>query len=157
MSKKLVSAVPAGYSSVTPYLIVDGGAKAIDFYKKAFGAVEVMRMGKPGGKVGHAELQIGDSKFMLADEYPERQARGPKAYGGSAVSIHVYLEDVDNVAKKAVAAGAKLVRPVENMFYGDRSCTLVDPFGHQWHVATHIEDISEEEMQKRIAALEASQ
>ncbi len=157
MNKKHVSAVPVGYHSVTPYLIVDNAAKAIDFYTKVFGAEEVMRMEKPDGKVGHAELKIGDSKIMLADEYPEMKAQGPKAYGGSAVSIHLYLEDVDHVAKQAVAAGAKLVRPLENMFYGDRSGTLVDPFGHQWHISTHVEDVSEDEMQKRMAKMQGNQ
>ena len=148
-----VKAVPAGYHSVTPYLIVDGAAAAIEFYKKAFGAVEVMRMPGPDGRIGHAEILIGDSHVMLADENPSMNARSPKSVGGSPVSLLVYVEDVDKVVDRAVAAGAKLERPVENKFYGDRMGGVEDPFGHLWYVGTHIEDVSPEEMQKRTAAM----
>lgn len=148
-----VPTTPIGYHSITPYLIVDDAAKAIEFYKQVFGATEAMRMEKPGGKIGHAELKIGDSKIMLADEYPEMKVRGPQAYGGSPVMIHLYIDNVDAVVGQALAHGAKIVRPVENMFYGDRSGTLVDPFGHTWDVSTHVEDVSPEEIEKRVAEL----
>ena len=147
-----VKPIPDGYHNVTPYLIVDGAGKAIDFYKKVFGAAEKMRMPAPGGKVGHAELTIGDSMFMLADEHPEMDHRGPHAFKGSAVSLMVYVPDVDATVKTALAAGAKTVRPVENQFYGDRMGTIEDPFGHRWYVATHVEDVPPEEMAKRAAA-----
>jgi PhnB protein len=147
-----VKPIPDGYHNVTPYLIVNGAAKAIDFYKKVFGAAEKMRMPSPGGKVGHAELTIGDSMIMLADEHPEMGHRGPQSYGGSAVGIMVYVPDVDTTVKKAIADGAKVVRPVENQFYGDRMGTIEDPFGHSWYVATHVEDVPPEEMAKRAAA-----
>ena len=145
--------IPDGYHSMTPYLIVDGAAKAIDFYTQIFGAKEKMRMPGPGGKVGHAELNLGDTMIMLADEHPEMDARGPRAFGGSAVSLMVYVPDVDATVAKATAAGAKVVRKVENQFYGDRMGTIEDPFGHRWHVATHVEDVSPEEMAKRAAAM----
>lgn len=145
-----VQAVPKGYTSVTPYLIVANATQAIDFYKKAFGAKEVMRMEKAGGKVGHAELKINDAKIMLADEFPEMNALSPQAFGGTAVSIHLYLKDVDGVVQRALDAGAKLVRPVEDMFYGDRCGTVEDPSGHKWHVSTHIEDVSPREIRKRL-------
>ena len=147
-----IKPIPDGYRQVTPYLIVDGAARALDFYAKAFGAVERMRMAAPGGKVGHAEIQVGDSVIMLADEHPEMGARGPRAFGGSPVSIHLYVADVDATVKAAVAAGAKVIRPVENQFYGDRSGTLEDPFGHHWHVSTHVEDVPHEELARRAAA-----
>jgi PhnB protein len=147
-----VKPIPDGYHNVTPYLVVDGAAKAIDFYKKVFGATEKMRMPGPGGKVGHAELTLGDSMIMLADEHPDMGHRAPHAYGGSAVSLLVYVPDVDATVKTAIAAGAKVVRPVENQFYGDRMGTIEDPFGHQWSVATHVEDVPPEEMAKRAAA-----
>lgn len=147
-----VKPIPDGYRNVTPYLIVDGAAKAIDFYKKVFGATEKMRMPSPGGKVGHAELTIGDSMIMLADEHPEMSARAPHAYGGAAVSLMVYVPDVDATVTTALAGGAKVVRPVENQFYGDRMGTIEDPFGHRWYVATHVEDVPPEEMAKRAAA-----
>jgi PhnB protein len=153
MSKGRTKPVPDGYPCVTPYLVVDGAAKALDFYQRVFGATERMRMPGPSGKVGHAEISIGDSVIMLADEHPEMGARGPRAFGGSPVSLHVYVEDVDATVKTAVAAGAKLTRPVEDRFYGDRSGTLEDPFGHQWHVATHTEDVPPDEMARRAAAL----
>jgi len=137
---------------MTPYLIVDGAAQAIEFYKKVFGATEKMRMPSPGGKVGHAELTLGDSMIMLADEHPEMGARAPRAYGGAAVSLMVYVPDVDDTVKSASAAGAKIVRQVENQFYGDRMGTIEDPFGHRWYVATHVEDVPPEELAKRAAA-----
>lgn len=147
-----VQPIPKGYHTLTPYLIVRDGAGAIDFYKKAFGATEVMRFPAPGGKIGHAEVQIGDSRVMLADEYPDEGHRSPEAYGGSPVSLHLFVEDVDKVFGQALAAGATQRRPVKNQFYGDRSGTLQDPFGHVWNIATHTEDVSLEEMQKRAAA-----
>ncbi len=148
-----VKPIPDGYHSVTPYLIVDDGARAIDFYKRAFGAKELMRMPAPGGKVGHAEIKIGDSVIMLADEAPEMDARSAKHYGGSPVSLMVYVEDVDKLFPQAVGAGAKEVRPVTDQFYGDRSGTVKDPFGHSWHLSTHKEDVSPEEMKKRMDAM----
>jgi PhnB protein len=147
-----VKPIPDGYHNVTAYLIVDGAAKAIDFYKKVFGATEKMRMPGPGGKVGHAELTLGDSMIMLADEHPDLGHRAPHAYGGSAVSLLVYVPDVDATVKAAIAGGAKVVRPVENQFYGDRMGSIEDPFGHLWSVATHVEDVPPEEMAKRAAA-----
>jgi PhnB protein len=148
-----VKPIPEGYHSVTPYLIISGAGKAIDFYKRAFGAQEVMRMADPSGKVGHAEIQIGDSKVMLADEFPEMGARGPQAFGGSPVGLCVYVEDVDTVFKRAIAAGAKEERPLQDQFYGDRSGTLIDPFGHKWTIATHIKDVSPEEMQQHMESM----
>lgn len=148
-----VKPVPEGYHTVTPYLIVKGGAAAIEFYKKAFGATEVMRMADPSGRIGHAEVKIGDSHVMLADEDPMRGIRSPQSIGGSPVTILLYVEDVDSTVGQAVAAGAKLTRPVEDQFYGDRTGGLEDPFGHIWYVATHKEDVSPEEMRKRAAAL----
>ena len=148
-----VKAIPEGYHSVTPYLIMDGAAAAIEFYKKAFGAVEVMRMPGPDGRIGHAEIKIGDSNVMLADENLEMNARSPKSVGGSPVSLLLYVEDVDKIVARAVAAGAKLEQPVEDKFYGDRMGGIEDPFGHRWYVGTHIEDVSPEEMKKRMAAM----
>lgn len=145
--------IPTGYHSITPYLILKGAAKGIEFYKKAFGASEIMRMPGPDGRIGHAELKIGDSPFMLADESEEMQARSPQTIGGTPISILIYVENVDGIVKQAVAAGAKVTRPVEDKFYGDRMGTLTDPFGHIWHVATHIEDVSPEEMRKRAEAM----
>lgn len=147
-----VKPIPAGYHSVTPYLVINDAAGAIEFYKKAFGATEIMRMADPSGKVGHAEIKIGDSPIMLADEYPEMGARSVQTLGGSPISIMLYVEDVDALGAQATAAGAKLVQPIENKFYGDRSGSFEDPFGYRWHIATHIEDISTEEMHKRAAA-----
>jgi PhnB protein len=149
--KKKVHFQPKGYNAVTPYLCCDGAAKAIAFYKKAFGASEVMRMPAPGGKVGHAEIRIGDSRVMLADEYPDMNFLGPRARGGSPVHLHVYVEDCDALIERAVAAGAKLDRPAEDKFYGDRTGSVEDPFGHIWHLATHVEDLSPAEMKKRAA------
>ena len=146
---KTVKPIPDGYHSITPYLIVRGGAKALEFYKKALGAEELYRIDMGGGKLGHAEMKLGDSIVMLADEHPEMGARSPQALGGSAVHILLYVEDVDARIAQAVSAGAKLVRPIQDQFYGDRSGTLIDPFGHQWTIATHKEDLSHEEIAKR--------
>jgi PhnB protein len=149
-----VKPIPEGYHSVTPYLIVDGAAAAIEFYKKAFGAIEMVRMPAPGGRIGHAEIKIGDSHVMLADESAEMNARSPKSVGGTPVSLLLYVEDVDRTVERAVAAGAKLERPVEDKFYGDRMGAIQDPFGHQWYLGTHIEDVSPEEMKRRMAAMD---
>lgn len=147
-----VKPIPEGYHTATPYLIVKGGARAIEFYKKAFGATELTRMADPSGKIGHAEIKIGDSTIMLADEVTEMGYRSPESLGGSPVSILLYVEDVDALFSQAVAAGAKVQRPVTDQFYGDRLGGLTDPFGHVWYIATHKEDVSPEEMQKRAAA-----
>lgn len=146
-----VKPIPDGYHTATPYLIVKDAARAIDFYKRAFGAKEMMRFDH-GGKVGHAEVKIGDSPIMLADEFPEMGARSPQSLGGSPISILLYVEDVDALVAQAIAAGAKLQRPVEDKFYGDRSGSVEDPFGHVWHIATHKEDVTLEEMRKRAAS-----
>ncbi len=153
---KAVKPIPENYHAVTPYLVVQGAAKAIDFYKKVFGAQEIMRMPGPGGKVMHAEIKIGDSIVMLADEHPEMDARSPQAFGGTPVSLMVYVPDVDDVFKQAVSAGAKELRPVKDQFYGDRSGTISDPFGHKWTVSTHVEDVSDDEMKRRMAAQTAA-
>jgi PhnB protein len=147
-----VRPVPDGYSSVTPYLIVAGAADAIDFYKRVFNAQELMRFGGPDGTVGHAELQIGDSRIMLADEHAQMGYRSPKALGGSAISIMLYVDDVDRVFQRAVDAGARTQQELKTQFYGDRSGTVIDPFGHVWTIATHVEDVSPEEMQRRMEA-----
>ena len=147
-----VKPIPDGYPRVIPYLSVDGASAAIDFYTNVFGAKERVRMPAPGGKLGHAELEIGDSVVMLADAFPDMGAPTPKALGGTPVSIMVYVEDVDTVFERAIAAGATADRTVENQFYGDRAGQFVDPFGHKWFVATHIEDVPPEEMAKRAAA-----
>jgi PhnB protein len=145
-------AIPEGYRTATPYLIVNGGAEAIEFYKRAFGATEIVRMADPHGRVGHAEIKIGDSMIMLADEHPDMGYRSPRSIGGSAVSILLYVEDVDELFDRAVKAGAKSQRPVANQFYGDRAGTLEDPFGHVWTIATHVEDVPPEEMRRRAEA-----
>ena len=137
----------------TPYLCCKDAARAIEFYKKAFGATEAMRLSEPGGRIGHAEIRIGDAPIMLSDEYPEMDVRSPQSLGGSPVLIHLYVDDVDALASRAVAAGAKLLRPVADQFYGDRSGTLTDPFGHRWMIATRKEDVSAAGMQKRYDAL----
>jgi PhnB protein len=131
--------VPDGYHAVTPYLTIRGADAAIKFYQTAFGANEIMRLASPGGKIGHAEIMIGDSRIIMSDEHPDMGVRSPEAFGGSPVSIHLYVEDVDAVVPRAAAAGAKIVRPVEDKLYGDRGGSLGDPFGHTWHVATHAE------------------
>ena len=143
---------PDGYSTVTPYLYIKGATAAIDYYKKVFGAQEIMRLEAPGGMIGHAELKIGDSIIMLGDENPQWGTKSPTTLGGSATGMHVYVDDVDSVIQVAVDAGAQLIRPVKDQFYGDRSGTVIDPFGHIWSVATHIEDVSPEELNKRMAA-----
>ncbi len=147
-----VKPIPEGYHSVTPYLIIKGAAEAIDFYKKAFGATELFRMAQPDGKVAHAEIKIGDSPIMLSDEHPEMGYKSPTSLGGTPLSIMIYVEDVDTIFKQALAAGGEEQKPLQDQFYGDRSGTLKDPFGHIWHVATHIEDVSPEEMDKRAKA-----
>ena len=148
-----VKPIPEGYHTVTPYLVVKGAAKALDFYKQAFGAKEILRFPGPDGKIGHAEIKIGDSHIMLADEFPEMDARSPETIGGSPVGIMLYVEDVDSRFRQAVAAGGKVVKPLQDQFYGDRSGTITDPFGHKWTIATHKEDVSSAEMQKRMEAL----
>jgi PhnB protein len=145
--------IPSDYPRVSPYLHVDGASEAIEFYGNVLGATERMRMPAPGGKVGHAELEIGDSVIMLADEFADMGVRGPKSIGGTPVTISVYVEDVDGVFERALGAGATSVRPVENQFYGDRSGQFEDPFGHLWSVATHVEDVAPDEMEKRAAAM----
>jgi PhnB protein len=145
--------IPEGYHTATPYLVIQGAANAIEFYKKAFGATELMRMSGPGGKVMHAEIKIGDSPIMLGDEFPEMGVRGPKALGGSPVSIFLYVEDVDALAKQALAAGAKELMAVQDQFWGDRYGKLEDPFGHVWGIATHKEDVAPDEINKRAAAM----
>jgi PhnB protein len=147
-----VKAIPDGYHNVTPYLIVRSAASAIDFYTTVFGAAEIVRMAGPDGRIMHAELKIGDSIVMLADENPRNGAMSPQTVGGYSVGLHVYVENVDAVIRKAVENGAKALHPVKDQFYGDRSGSLLDPFGHMWSVATHIEDVSPEEMKKRMAS-----
>lgn len=148
-SKKSKSYIPAGYHTATPYLVVDGAARALEFYRQAFGAKEVMRMDMPGGKVAHAEFQIGDSRLMISDESPEWQTKGPKALGETPVSIMIYVPDCDAVFNQAVAAGATVAQPLADQFYGDRSGTVIDPFGHKWHISTNKEEIEPEEMKRR--------
>ncbi len=147
-----VKPIPDGYPQVTPYLCIDGASAAIDFYREVFAASERMRMPAPDGKVGHAELEVGDSIIMLADESPDMGAKSPKTVGGSPVSIMVYVEDVDATFAAALAAGATETQPLEDKFYGDRSGDIEDPFGHRWSLATHVEDVSPEEMQRRMEA-----
>jgi PhnB protein len=148
-----VDPIPDGYPRLSPYLVVDGAARAIDFYHEVLGATERMRMPGPDGRIGHAELQLGDSVIMLADEYPEMDVRGPKAIGGTPVTLGVYVEDVDATFEAAIAAGAEALRPVEDQFYGDRSGQFVDPFGHRWSVSSHVEDVPPDEMAKRAAEM----
>ncbi len=147
-----VKPIPEGYHSLTPYLIIKGATEAIEFYKNAFGATELFRFPAPEGKIGHAEIKIGDSPVMLADEYPDMGYKGPQTLGGSPVSLMIYVDDVDATFDKAVGAGATVKEAVSDKFYGDRMGTVVDPFGHIWHVATHKEDVSVEEMQRRAKA-----
>jgi PhnB protein len=144
-----VQPIPEDYPQVTPYLCVDGASAAIDFYGRVLGTTERMRMQTPEGTVSHAELELGDALIMLADEFPELGVRSPKAFGGSPVTLSVYVEDVDAVFERAVRAGAKVLRPLEDQFYGDRSGQFEDPFGHRWSVATRVEDVSPEEMARR--------
>ena len=147
-----VKSIPEGYHSVTPYLIIRGAGEAIEFYKKAFGAVELFRFPSPDGKVGHAEIKIGDSPVMLADEYPDMGYKGPQSIGGSPVSLMIYVADVDTIFNQAVTAGATVKEALQDKFYGDRLGTVIDPFGHVWHLSTHKEDVSLEEMQRRAKA-----
>ena len=151
-----VNPIPEAYRGATPYLSVKDATRAIEFYKRAFGAREVMQMRQADGRVGHAELRIGDAPIMLADEFPEINFRSPQSLGGTPVNILIYVNDVDALVDQAIAAGAKLVRPVEDQFYGGRVGVIEDPFGHSWSFATHIEDVSPEEMQKRAVAKHGS-
>jgi len=151
-----VKPIPENYHRVTPYLVVDGAAEAIDFYSRVFGATELMRMPAPGNKIGHAEIKVGDSVVMLADAVAEMGHKSPKTLGGSPVSLLLYVEDTDTTVKRAIENGAKLSRPVEDQFYGDRMGTVEDPFGHVWHVATHVEDVSPEEMKRRMESMAAA-
>ncbi len=148
-----IKPIPDGYHTATPYLIVRGAADAIAFYQRAFNATETMRMPGPGGKVMHAEIKIGDSPIMLADECPQMNALSPQTIGGSPMFLMLYVEDVDTLTRQAIAAGATVERPVQDQFYGDRSGTLVDPFGHRWTLSTHIEDVSPEEMMRRMEGM----
>jgi PhnB protein len=144
-----VKPVPEGYNTATPYLAVENAAEAIEYYKKAFGAKERVRMDAPGGKIGHAELEIGDSLVMLADPFPQASTRPPKELGGTTASIFLYVEDVDAVVKQAVDAGATVTMEVADQFWGDRFGSITDPFGHLWSIATHVEDVPPEEMAER--------
>ena len=147
-----VKPIPEGYHNVTPYLVIKGAAAAIDFYKQALGAVEVMRMPQPDGRVGHAELKFGDSFVMLADEFPEMNIVGPKTLGNTSVALLLYVDDVDKAVERAVSLGATINKPVADQFYGDRTGTIEDPYGHKWTLAVHLEDVSPEEMERRMAA-----
>jgi PhnB protein len=145
--------IPEGYHTVTPYLVLRDAARALDFYKRALGATELLRFDAPGGKIGHAEIKVGDSVIMLADEMPDMGYRGPQSLGGTVVSLMVYVEDVDAQFKRAVDAGAKVKQDVKDQFYGDRSGTVEDPFGHVWTIATHKEDVSQDELMRRAEAM----
>jgi PhnB protein len=148
-----VKPIPEGYEGATPYLIIDGAARALDFYQKAFGATVGLRMDAPGGKIGHADIAIdGRAHVMLADEYPDMGYRGPKSLGGTPVSVHIYVRDVDAFVRRAEEAGATVTRPAQDQFYGERTAILTDPFGHVWSFATRKEDLTPEEMQRRGAA-----
>ena len=147
----VVRAIPEGYHSVTPYIVVDGAEDAIRFYVAAFGATEVLRLSM-GDKIGHAEIKIRDSHVMLSDEWPDMDIRGPKSRGGATSSLMIYVEDADAAFARAVAAGATVERPVEDQFYGDRNGAIVDPFGHRWTISTHVEDVPEDEMTRRMEA-----
>ena len=145
-----VRAIPEGYSSVTPYLIVRGAAQALDYYKMAFDAQELMRFAGPDGRVMHAEIQIGDARVMLADESPEMGHKSPATLGGNATGLMLYVTDVDDTFQRAISAGGKVMQPVKDQFYGDRSGNVTDPFGHTWTIATHIEDVAPDELQRRM-------
>ena len=145
----MVKPIPDGYHAITPYLHIQGAPAAIEFYKKAFGAAEIMRITGDDGRIGHAELQIGDSRIMLADEHAEIGAFSPQHFGGSPITLMFYCANVDQVVEQAVAEGAKITRPITDQFYGDRNGGIVDPFGYQWYIATHVEDVSNEEMERR--------
>jgi PhnB protein len=148
-----VKPIPDGYHTVTPYLTIKNAAAALDFYKQAFGAEECFRMTDPQGKIGHAEIRIGDSSIMLCDEFPEMGGTSPDTLGGSPVMIHLYVEQVDALVDRAVKAGGRLERPVADQFYGDRAGMVVDPFGHKWWIATHVEEVAPDEIKKRAAAM----
>jgi len=148
-----VKPIPDGHRTVAPYLAIKNAAAALEFYEQGFGAVETYKLIVPDGRVSHAQIRLGDSLIMLSDELPELGGKAPEALGGSPVSIHLYVEDVDAFVKRAVAAGARELKPVANQFYGDRSGQLQDPFGHLWWVATHKEDVASDEMQRRVRAL----
>lgn len=150
---KAVKAIPDGYHAVTPYLLIRGAADAIEFYKKAFGAEEVLRLQGPDGKIGHSEVKIGDSRVMLADEHPDMDFLGPQSRGGTTVSLLIYVPDADTLFAQAIAAGATEMKPLCDQFYGDRSGTIVDPWGHVWSIATHIEDLEPAEIQRRFTEL----
>ena len=147
-----VNPVPEGYHTLTPYLTIRNAAAALDFYKRAFGADETFRIASPDGKVGHAEIRIGDSAIMLSDEFPEMGAKSPESIGGSPVMLHLYVDDVDALVDRAVKAGGKLERPVADQFYGDRGGMITDPFGHKWWIATHVEDVPPDELERRSKA-----
>lgn len=147
-----VKPIPDGYPPLTPYLIVDGATRALEFYKQAFGAEETFRMPLPGGRISHAEMRIGSSVLMLADENFQVGAKAPKSVGGTPVMLFLYVDDVDKVFARAVAAGATVERPLENQFYGDRTGGVVDPFGHRWYLATHVEDVPPAELERRARA-----
>jgi PhnB protein len=153
MATKATRFIPEGFGTVTPYMIVRGGSEALEFYNKVFNATELYRMPMPNGKLGHAEFRIGNSRLMLADEAPEMNVRAPQSLGGSPVGMCIYVEDCDSVFNRAVAAGAKVERPLADQFYGDRSGTVVDPFGHKWTIATHKEEVSPEEIKERMAKM----
>jgi PhnB protein len=148
-----VKPIPDGYHTATPYMVVDDAAAAIEFYKAALGATELFRMPGPGGRIMHAEIKVGDSPIMLCDENPACAARSPRHFGGSPLTLMLYVEDVDSFIDRAVAAGAKLERPIADQFYGDRSGGIEDPFGHRWYIATHKEDVPPAEMQRRFEAI----
>src|SRR6185503_12879928 len=148
--KRVVKPIPEGYHSITPYLSLRGAASAIDFYAKAFGARVTLRMDAPGGKIGHAEMKIGDSIVMLADEAPEMEFMSPQARGGTSVLLHLYVKDVDKTIASAAAAGARIVRPVADQFYGDRAGGIEDPFGHRWYIATHKEELTKAQIKRRM-------
>ncbi|RZI44424.1 VOC family protein [Herbaspirillum sp. HC18] len=147
-----VNPIPDGYHTLTPYLTIRNAAAALDFYKRAFGADETFRVASPDGKIGHAEIRIGDSAIMLSDEFPEMGAKSPEAMGGSPVMLHLYVENVDALVDRAVQAGGKLERPVADQFYGDRGGMITDPFGHKWWIATHVEDVPPDELERRSKA-----
>jgi PhnB protein len=151
-----VKPIPEGYHTLTPYIEIENAGEAIEFYKRAFGATEQVRMDAPGGRIGHAELEIGDSLLMLADPFPQSSIRTPKAVGGTTVNLFMYVEDADAVVQQAVDSGATVTRPVENMFWGDRFGIVTDPYGHTWSIATHVEDVSPEEMEERSKAAMAA-
>ena len=151
--KNKVDPIPKGYHTVTPYLIVRDADKALEFYHKAFGAEELFRMQHPSGKITHAEMKIGDSLIMLTEEMPGMHCKSPESLGGSPVFMYLYVNDVDSFAERALEAGVKLISPLQDHFYGDRSCALIDPFGHIWHISTHIEDVAPEELRQRAESL----